>query len=210
MLRENWRDWRFWQWWWKQRVPADAKLMTAMLALLVLLVGGYFASSHLTGSTPKSKYVLQTTITKVVTVNDHGRTVVKRMPVRVLRTVQLSTTAFDTTVETRVVTTPGGTRVVTKPGGTRVVTQSIVRTVPVHGKTVSQNVTSIVTNQQTVTQPVTSMATRTVTLPPDTVTRTQTQTQTQVQTVTRTQTVVETVTEPAVTITVSVPTLTLP
>lgn len=207
MIRENWKDWRFWRWWWAACVRTDAKLMAAALVVLALLVGGYFASGSLTGGAKAaSPYVLETTITKVMTVKDHGRTVVKRVPVSVTRTVVGSSTAHDTVVETRVVT---------KPGGARVVIRKVVRTVPVvhRGKTVRNNVTSFVTNartvtnaqtvtnEQTVTRPVTSVATKTVTSPPATVTHAETQTQT--ATVTHTETVVQTVTQPPETVTVT-------
>ena len=187
MIRANWRDWRFWRWWWRACVPTDAKLIAVALVVLALLVGGYFASGRLTGASAASPYALQTTITKVVTVNDHGRTVVKRVPFAVSRTVARSSTSYDTVVETRVVT---------KSGRARVVTRKAIRTVPVvHGRTVRNNVTSVVTNEQTVTQPVTTVATKTVTPPPTTVTQTQTQTQT--------QTIVQTVTQPPETVTVT-------
>jgi hypothetical protein len=194
----------------------------------VLLVGGYFASGHLAGASATrdaaDTYVLQTTISKVVTVKEHGRTVVKRVPVVIRRTVVHSSTAYATSVETRVVTTPGGLRYVTKKV-VRYVPVVHKRTVLVNGKTQTttetrvvptvktQTLTNVVTDQQTVTnqstvvvnrsstvtQPVTTVETQTVTLPPDTVTKTDT------QTVTHTETVVETVTEPAITITLPLP-----
>jgi hypothetical protein len=166
--------------------------------------------------------VLQTTISKVVTVKKDGRTFVKRVPVIVRRTIVRSSTAFATQVDTRVVTTPGGVRYLTKKV-VRYVPVVHKRTVRVGGKTTTvtqtqlvptvKTETSVVTNQQTVTnqstvvvnrtvtQPVTTVQTKTVTLPPETVTQTQTQTVT--------ETVVTTVQQPPDTTTITI-TLPLP
>jgi hypothetical protein len=234
MFRDNWKTWRFWRWWWTVRVPIDAKVMAAVLLAGVLLVGGYFASGHLVGASAAKdaadSYVLQTTISKVVTVKEHGRTVVKRVPVVVRRTIVHSSTAFATQIETRVVTAPGGVRYVTR----KVVHYVPVvhkRTVRIGGKTSTvtetrlvptvktQTLTNVVTDEQTVTnqntvvvdhsststvtKPVTTVETHTVTLPPETVTETKTQTVTE----TKTETVVQTVTQPpdTSTITITIP-----
>jgi hypothetical protein len=225
LFRENWKARGYWRWLWRS-LPADAKYMAAVLLAGVLLVGGYFASGHLAGASATrdaaDTYVLQTTISKVVTVKEHGRTVVKRVPVVIRRTVVHSSTAYATSVETRVVTTPGGLRYVTKKV-VRYVPVVHKRTVLVNGKTQTltetrvvptvKTLTNVVTDQETVTnqstvvvnrsstvtQPVTTVETQTVTLPPGTVTETDT------QTVTHTETVVETVTEPAITITLPLP-----
>lgn len=225
MFRENWKARGFWRWWWRS-LPADAKYVSAVLLAGVLVVGGYFASGHLAGASAArdgaDAYVLRTTISKVVTVKEHGRTVVKRVPVVVRRTIVHSSTAYATSVDTRVVTTPGGLRYVTK-NVVRYVPVVHKRTVLVNGKTQTitetrlvptvktQTLTNVVTDRQTVTnqstvvvnrsstvtQPVTTVETHTVTLPPNTVTDTETQTVT--------QTVVETVTAPATTITLPLP-----
>jgi hypothetical protein len=227
MIRENWRTFGFWRWWWRSVVPTDAKYMAAVLLAGVLLVGGYFASGHLTGaSAAADSYVRETTISKVVTVKEHGRTIVKRVPVIIRKTIVHSSTRWATSVDTRVVTSPGGTRYVTRKV-VRYVPVVHKRTVLVNGKTKTitetrlvptvqtQTLTSVVTNQQTVTnqstvvvnktntvtQPVTTVETHTVTLPAQTVTATQTQT----QTVTETQVVTTTVQEPGTTITITVP-----
>jgi hypothetical protein len=229
-MTNNWKNWRSLRWWWHARVPANAKIMAAVLLAGVVLAGGYFASSHLTGASAANNasdsFVLQTTISKVVTVKEHGRVVVKRVPIVVRRTIVRSrtATAFATSIETRVVTTPGGVRYVTK----KVVQYKPVihkRTVYRDGKTSTvtetrlvptvKTQTSVVTNQQTVTnqstvvvnrtntvtQPVTTVQTHTVTLPPETVTQTQTETQTE----TVTDTVVTTVQAPPQTVTVTLP-----
>ncbi len=232
MFRENWRELGFWRWWWRERLPLAAKIMLVAALGLVLLVGGYFVSGGLTGASAAngqaSSYILQTTITKVVTVKEHGRTVVKRIPVVVRRTFVRSSTAFATVVDTRVVTTPGGTKYVVR---------KVKQYVPVvhtkvdklHGKTTTvtetrlvptiktQALTNVVTNQQTVTnqntvvvnntttnvvtKPVTTVETHTVTN-----TETVTNTQTETDTVTQTQTVETTVTLPPDTVTVTVTT----
>jgi len=228
MIRENWRTFGFWRWWWRSHVPADAKYMLAVLLAGVLLVGGYFASGHLTGASAArsaDSYVRETTISKIITVKEHGRTVVKRVPVVIRKTIVHSSTAWATSVDTRVVTTPGGLRYVTKKV-VRYVPVVHKRTVLVDGKTKTvtetrlvptvQTLTSVVTNQQTVTnqstvvvnksstvtQPVTTVETHTVTSPPDTVTETETQTQT--ETVTETETVVTTVQSPPDTTTITI------
>jgi hypothetical protein len=227
MFRHNWRTFAFWRWWWRSYVPVDAKYMALVLLAGVLLVGGYFASGHLAGANAAGSvdsYVRETTISKVITVKEHGRTVVKRVPVVVRKTIVHSSTAWATSVDTRVVTTPGGVRYVTKKV-TRYVPVVKKRTVLVDGKTKTvtetrlvptvKTETAVVTNQQTVTnqstvvvnksstvtQPVTTVETHTVTLPPETVTHTETQTQTE----TVTQTVVTTVQGPPITITITLP-----
>jgi hypothetical protein len=233
MFRENWRTFGFWRWWWRNHVPVDARYMALVLLAGALLVGGYFASGHLAGASAAQtadSYVRETTISKIVTVREHGRTVVKRVPVVVRKTIVRSSTAWATSVDTRVVTRPGGVRYVTRKV-TRYVPVVKKRTVLVNGKTKTvtetrvvptvKTETAVVTNQQTVTnqntvvvnksstvtQPVTTVETHTVTLPAQTVTHTETQTQT--ETVTRTETVVTTVQGPPVTTTVGI-TITLP
>jgi hypothetical protein len=205
-------------------VSSDAKIVAVVLVAAFLIVGGYFASGHLSGASAASggpeSYVLQTTITKVVTVREHGRTVVKRVPVVVRRTIVHSSTAYGTVIDTRVVTTPGGVRYLTRKvvryvpvvhkrtvvvnGKTRTVTETrLVPTVKTQTLTNVQTITNqstvVVNRTNTVTQPVTTVETHTVTLPPETVTQTQTQTET--------ETVVQTVTEtePAITITLPLP-----
>jgi hypothetical protein len=227
MFKENWKTFAFWRWWWRSQVPTDAKYLAAIMLAGVLIVGGYFASGHLAGANAAQSadsYVRETTISKVVTVREHGRTLVKRVPVIVRKSIVHSSTAWATSVDTRYVTTPGGVRYVTKKV-TRYVPIVKKRTVLVGGKTKTvtetrlvptvKTETAVVTNQQTVTnqstvvvnktntvtQPVTSVETHTVTLPPETVTHTDTQTVTE----TVTQTVVTTVQEPGTTITVTLP-----
>jgi hypothetical protein len=226
MPRGTWKEHTFWRWFWRD-LPLAARLFAILDLAIVLLVGGYFASSRLTGTSnaqSADSYVRETTISKVVTVKEHGRTVVKRVPVVVRKTIVRASTAWATSVDTRVVTKPGGIRYVTKKV-MRYVPVVKKRTVLVDGKTKTvtetrlvptvKTETAVVTNQQTVTnqstvvvnksntvtQPVTTVETRTVTSPPQTVTHTETQTVTD----TVTQTVVTTVQEPGTTITITVP-----
>jgi len=227
MFRDNWRTLGFWRWWWRASVPADAKVIGAIVLALLALVGGYFASGHLTGaSAAADSYIRETTVSKIITVKEHGRTIVKRVPVVVRKTIVKSSTAWATSVDTRVVTTPGGLRYVTRKvvryvpvvhkrkvfvnGKTRTVTETrlvpTVRTqtnVVTDQQTVTNQSTVVVNRPSTVTQPVTTVETHTVTLPPDTVTQTQTRTETVTET--ETQTVVTTVQEPPITITVTLP-----
>jgi len=223
-LRNNWRSPAFWRYWWREGIRRDIKLLVILVLIPILLVGGYFAASGLTSaqaSGGSSSYVLETTIQKVVTVREHGRVIVKRMPVVVRRTIVKNHTSRETIVDTRVVTTPGGVhyvtrkvlryvpvvhkRVVTIKGKTTTITET--RLVPTI-KTQTQTLTNVVNHSETVVQPVTTVVvktqTETQTLPPNTVTvtKTQTETQTETRTVTETVTQTQTVTEPSITITV--------
>lgn len=221
MLRDNWRSLAFWRWWWREGIRRDMKLLFVLVLIPILLVAGYFAASGLTAAnaSESTSFVLETTIQKIVTVREHGRVIVKRMPVVVRRTIVKNHTSRQTIVDTRVVTTRGGVRVVehkvlryvpvvrkhvvTIKGKTTTLTET--RLVPTV-KTQTQTLTNVVTNQQTVTnvvdhsetvvQPVTTTVTKTTTLPSDTVTvtKTETETQTLTQTETETRTVTETVT----------------
>lgn len=226
MFRQNWKALGFWRWWWHTRVSTSAKHISALALAAVLLVGGYFASNWLAGASAANDslntYVVQTTVQKIITVHDHGRTIVKRVPVVIRRTVVKSrtATAYNTVVDTRVVTTPGGTKYVVKKV-THLVPVVHNKVVRVNGKTTTltetrlvptvKTETQVVTNQQTVTNESTVVVnqtntvtlpavtnfvtdTTTITLPPNTVTMTQT------------DTIVQTVTLPPVTSTVTVTT----
>jgi hypothetical protein len=229
MFRQNWKEPGFWLWWWRTRVSSSTKHVAALALAAFLLVGGYFASNWLAGASAANgglnTYVVQTTVTKIVTVRDHGKTIVKRVPVVIRRTIVRSktATAYNTVVDTRVVTTRGGTRyvvrkvtklvpvvhqkVVTKNGKTTTVTQTqLVPTVKTqtqvvtNSQTVTNESTVVVNHTDTVIQPttnfVTDTTTTTITLPPNTVT----------QVVTQTDTIVQTVTLPPDTVTVTVTT----
>jgi len=162
MYRKNWKTWAFWRWWWRQRVPTAAKHVVALGFAASLLVGGYFASNWLAGASAASDsaatYVVQTTVTKVITVREHGRTIVKRVPVVVRRTIVKSKTAYHTIVDTRVVTTPGGTKYVVKKVTqyVPVVHRHVVR---VNGKTTTVTETRLVPTVKTLTNVVTNLQT---------------------------------------------------
>ena len=132
----------------------------AFVIVALLVVGGYFAASQLSGASAAndSSAVLQTTVRKVVMARQHGKLVVKRVPVVVRRSVVRSETSYQTVVDKQVVTTKGGVRQVVQ---TKTQVMPVERVV---------NVT--VNHTDTVVQPVTSFQTTTVTLPPETVTQT--------------------------------------
>ena len=160
-------------------------------------------------------YTIESTVSKLVTIRDHGKTIVKRVPV-IRRVLVPPDTQYVTT------TTPGGVRVVkqrvvdyvpvvkrrvyTVKGKTRTVTVTESRLVPtVRTQTQTQTQiqvqtqTNVVTDQQTVvnnTNTVTVVSTRT-----DTVIQPVTVVETDTRTVTETQTV----TTPAETVTVTIP-----
>lgn len=89
MLRDYWRDPRFWAWWWRERIPSDAKLVAAVIAISMLGIGGFAAAGGLDGavttssSEPFSAQV--TTVERLVTLRENGGVVTK--PVRVVRTI---------------------------------------------------------------------------------------------------------------------------
>jgi hypothetical protein len=214
-MRGRWLDLDYWRWRASGHGGALARAGAAMLGLLLVVFGGFLTADWLTSAGAStgtgSEYTLETTVTKLVTVRDHGRTRIKRVPV-VRRVVVHPGTRFITT---------------TTPGGVHVVRQSVLRYVPVvkkrivtiHGKTRTltetrivptvrtqtqvQTQTNVVTNQQTVVNQVTVVDRRTETVvQPVTVVQTETETVTETRTVTAPpETVVITVTLPAITIT---------
>ena len=148
-------------------VPAEVKLPLGLALVALLLVGGYFAAGQLSGASASSStdsYVLQTTVRKVVTVHQHGKLVVKRVPVVIRRNVVRSQTSYQTVVNTRVVTTKGGVQRVVKKVTQILPVERVVR--------VTNQSTVVVNHTDTVLQPVTSVETTTVTLPANTVTQT--------------------------------------
>jgi hypothetical protein len=163
VFRDNWRSLSFWRWWWSNSLATEVKVPLAFVVVALLLVTGYFAANQLSGASAandSSSYVVQTTVRKVVTVRQHGKLVVKRVPVVVRRNVVHSQTSYQTVIDKQVVTTPGGVRV-------HRVVQKVPQFVPVERVV---NVT--VDHTQTVVQPVTSIETTTVTLPAQTITQT--------------------------------------
>ena len=231
MFREHWREPRFWLWWVSKGAPAVVRWSLGVLGVVAVLGGGFLAADRLSqanaGISPTSEFTFVTTIERNVTVREHGKIIVRRVPV-IRRVLVRPVTNFETRFETRVVKTPGGIRIVTHP---------VVRYVPVVKKTtitvagkkrvVTKTVlvptvrteTSTITNQQTVVNQNTStVVTVVVTTLPVTVKQTTTQSTTIVttqtlpgQTVTTTHTVTQpvTVTQPAVTVTLPATTVTI-
>jgi hypothetical protein len=193
-IRRRWFRPGYWGWRWRSDVSREAKLVSALIGLGAVAVAGYLAADTLGGSTSTSASY-ETTVEKVVTVRERGRTV--RKPVRVVQQVLVTTSSAS--------------------DGTQVVTRRIVSTVPVirrqvvteagRARTVvetqTQTRTRAVTDRQTVTdsQTVTDEQLVTVTRPV-TITQTSTVVRTVPTTVTETESV--TVTVPT-TVTVSLP-----
>ncbi len=200
------------------RIGPQGVVLFWTVVLGLLAFGGYEAVRGVTPAASKaSEFVpLTTTVTKLVRVLEHGRVVVKRVPV--VRRVYAKPVTIQ---ETRTIRTAGGTRVVRVPVVRyRPVYRREVITVKGKPKTVARIVTdtamltdtklltvtsehtaTVVDKQtQTVNQTVSETVTtsRTVTAPPETVTL---PAQTVIQTAPP-QTV--TVTEPSVTVTVTV------
>jgi hypothetical protein len=224
MFRKHWREPAFWRWLWRNRIPLGAKLALAVASVVLFLGGGFFAADRLAsanaGVSATDAFTFETTIQKLVTVREHGKTVVKRVPV-VRRVFLRPQTAFETRYDTRLITTPGGIRTVrqkfvryvpvvkrrtiTVDGKTRTLTET--RLVPTTTERIlTQTQTSVVTNQQTVVNQntVTVVKNQTDT---ELVTVTETHTETAVETQTLPgDTVIETVTEtsPPVTVTETV------
>src|SRR5262249_39107938 len=177
------------------RTRYPERLLFLVPALLAVLAFAGYAAVSAMGSSSRSaeSYVrLDTTVIRTVQVRQHGKVVIKRIPV-----VEHIYAKPTTVMETRTVKTPGGTKIVT---------EAVVRYRPVyrrkvvfvHGKpvTVNQIVTNTqmltdtqlltVTNEHTVVNAHTSTVVQnqtvrktetapivTVVLPPDTVTVTQ-------------------------------------
>jgi hypothetical protein len=164
-------------------------LVPALLA--VLAFAGYAAVSAMGSSsrTAESYVRLDTTVIRTVQVREHGKVVVKRIPV--VKHIYAKPT---TVMETHTVQTPGGIKVVTEP----VVRYRPVyrrKVVFVHGKPVTVN--QIVTNTQMLTDTQLLTVTNEHT---STVVNEHTSTVVQNQTVNETQTVTKTETAPIVTI----------
>lgn len=158
MFRHNWRSPAFWRWWWRYSASAGIKGALVLLLVAALLVGGYFAAGGLTRASAagtSSSYVLKTTVRKVVTVREHGKLIVKRVPVvvhrDVIRSQTQTQTAYQTVVNDRTVVQR---QIVTTPGQVRTVVHETTRFVPVE-RVVTRTVTQPVTVTQTVVSTVT-------------------------------------------------------
>jgi hypothetical protein len=208
MFRRHWREPAFWRWWWGNQAPQGAKVSLAGLALLGFLGVGFLAAVGLsradTGSVGLRGLTLETTVNRLVTVREHGRVVIRRVPV-VRRVVYRPQTAFRTLIGTRLITTRGRVRyvpvvkkrVVTVEGRTNTITET--RLVPTtRTKTQTQTQTKTQTEVQTQTTVVTDQ---------ETVVHTETLPVTVRETVVQTVTTTVTTTVPAVTVTITIPTL---
>lgn len=212
MFRKHWREPAFWRWLWRNRTPLGAKVALAIASVVVFLGGGFFAADRLAtanaGVSATDAFTFETTIQKLVTVREHGKTVVRRVPV-VRRVFLRPQTAFETRYDTRLITLPGGVRTVrqrvvryvpvvkrrtiTVDGKTRTLTET--RLVPTTTERIqTQTQTSVVTNQQTVVNQNTV-----------TVVKSQTNTEFVTVTETHTETTVETQTLPGETVTETMP-----
>ena len=230
MFREHWREPRFWLWWVKQGAPAEVRWTLGLLGVVTVLGGGFLAADRLSqanaGISPTSEFTFVTTIERNVTVREHGKIIVRRVPV-IRRVLVRPETNYETRFETRV----GKERPVV-----RIVTHPVVRYVPVVKKTTitvagkkrvarrpcsshgahrdeHHHEPETIVNQNTST-----VVTVVVTTLPVTVKQTTTQSTTIVttqtlpgQTVTTTHTVTQpvTVTQPAVTVTLPATTVTI-
>jgi hypothetical protein len=202
----------FWRWFWQNRTPAGAKVAAALCGGAAVLVGGLFAADRLSGARASvTALTYETTIQKLVTVREHGKTIVRRVPV-VRRVVLRPETVFETRFDTRLITTPGGIRLVRQPvvkyvpvvrrhvitvnGKTQTITQTkLVPTTTIR----TQTLTNVVTNQQTVVDQSTVTVVNNRVVPV-------TVTESHAETVVETQTLPpETVTLPPVTVTETLP-----
>jgi hypothetical protein len=128
-------------------MSVDLKAVVLLLALSAAGIGGFFAFEAVGATASQgttAAYVpMTTTVHKLVRVLEHGRLVVKRVPV-----VKRIFAKPVTVQETRTIQTPSGPRVVTR----NVVHYETVyrkKVITVHGKSVTVN--QIVTNTQMLT-----------------------------------------------------------
>jgi hypothetical protein len=200
--RRNWLlRWFDIDWYRYLRARYPERLLILLAALLAFLGFAGYRAVNAMGSSSRSadSFVrLDTTVIRTVKVREHGKVVVKRIPV--IKHIYAKPT---TVMETRTVQTAGGTKIVTEP----VVHYKAVyrrKVVLVHGKPVTVNQvvtdTKMLTNTQLLT--VTNEHTNTVV---NEHTNTVVQSQTVNQTVNQTQTQTLTKTETAPIITLTLP-----
>lgn len=172
MIRKHWRELNFWPWWWHNCVPFDTKVVTALVGVCLLGLGGYFAANGLSGTvaTPSAQVVEVRTLTvqQLVATRDEAAVAAEAAPPRTVvvtgterpRTHTVVRTSERVVIDERVVTSE---RVVTRPVTTtktmteRVpVTQTVQSTQTVHStQTVPVTTTVLVTVPVTVTVTVT-------------------------------------------------------
>jgi hypothetical protein len=162
----RWLDPGWYRFLWR-RIGPDGRLLVGVLAAAAVAFGGFFsvrafASSDSSTSAGYVRMTTTITITKVVRVNGHGRTIVRRMPI-VRRIVANPVTVEETT------TVPGHP-------GTTVATATVVHTqrlTDTRRMTVTTERTATVvqrsTDERTVVETQTVTVVRTQTSPPETV-----------------------------------------
>ena len=197
----------------------EVKSALAALAVVLVVVAGFFAAAGLTGlessaSEVEVEAVLAETLTveRVVTRSSGGeRTVVRT--VRVVPRVTETAGVLGTAIELRTITTPGQRDLVTIPGEVRTIVETRGGTTRTSVVTNERVVTDrrVVTNERVVTdqrvvttdRTITDVRTQQVTVPVTTV-RTVTEAVPVTQTVTTTTVLTETVIPPPETLTVTV------
>jgi hypothetical protein len=186
----KWLDRNWYRYLWYRRLGSDAKAVLGVGVLILLALAGYFALNSLADHGPAASsgtYVqLRTTVQRRVRVREHGRIVIKHVPV-----VKRIYAKPVTVQETQTIHTPSGPRVLTRNvvryrpvyrrkvinvrgkavtvkqvvTDTRMLTDTQLRTVTNEhtvGQTVVQQVTNEHTVGQTVVQQVTNEHTATV------------------------------------------------
>lgn len=137
-------DWYRFMW---ARMSVDLKAFVLVVALSGLGIGGFFAleavSATASEGTTAAYVPMSTTVHKLVRVLEHGRVVIKRVPV-----VKRVFAKPITVQETRTIQTPSGPRVVTR---NVVHYQTVYRkkVITLHGKSVTVN--QVVTDTQMLT-----------------------------------------------------------
>ena len=217
--RRNWRDPQYWRWWWRERLSSGDKLLLALAAAGVALIGGIITADWL--SYDDTSETLTVPVISTVGASRSGVSSkagdgapltppASPAPARVVTEVltSLETTTFP--AETKVVTVRRNGRtlvvpkVIAKPGQT--VTHQVRVPGPVRERVVtSEHVDTVVRTQtqtQTQTQTRTTDRLVTVTSPAETETISRTVTQ---PSPTVTQTNVVTVHDPAQVVTVTRP-----
>lgn len=184
MLRGRWRDPDYLAWWWRTQVSPDAKIVTAVVVIGVLGIGGYVAANGLEGSVGGAEAyggqvgLVTTTVRKLVTVEKSGGVVTT--PARVVARRVGGGVATERVTQVRVATVPGpaGTRIVTEREVVPVVrrervtvageVRTVVQQAPAETQTETRTVERVVTQERVVT--VTETVVVTVATPPVTVT----------------------------------------
>ena len=109
MFREHWREPRFWLWWVSKGAPAEVRWTLGLLGVVDgarrRVSRGRPALPANAGISPTSEFTFVTTIERNITVREHGKIIVRRVPV-IRRVLVRPVTNYETRFETRVVKTP--------------------------------------------------------------------------------------------------------